>query len=72
MKWRDWLVDRGFDSIGIDRQFVQTERKPQNADRNAGWALSVPLFIHITTQLPAHARRDKESSFSKNAGPPAQ
>lgn len=63
MKWRDWLAERGLDSLKLNPKFLEMEWKPQDADRNAAWDLYVELLTRITTQPLADEHGDEAAAL---------
>jgi hypothetical protein len=65
MKWRDWLAEWGMTSLRIKLGILETEWKPQEADRDAAWEMYVELLTRITTQpLPDQAGDDETALTS--------
>jgi hypothetical protein len=50
MKWRDWPVEWGLDSLKIDLKAPEMRWRPTDMDRNVPWDLDIELRPRITTQ----------------------
>jgi hypothetical protein len=63
MKWRKWLENWDMTSLKINLQFLETEWKPSEPDRDAAWELYTELLTRITTQPLPTEHGDEKSAL---------
>ena len=65
MKWHKWLENWDMTGLKIKTPFLEMEWSPQEADKDAAWALYIELLTRVATQkLPLDVGDEKTALTS--------
>lgn len=64
MKWRDLLATWNLSGLKINVGVLSAEFKPNDADRDAAWAMYIELVTRITTQSLADEDGDEAAALA--------
>ena len=64
MKWRKWLEHWDMTSLRITTPFLEMEWQPQEADKQAAWALYIELLTRASTQALPDTHGDEKTALN--------